>query len=68
MAEKAAEMQTLQEQNDRLREQVSSLQQQLSSSQMALSMQDVGHMHIHQHPMLFHYNVCMPEHCQLAGL
>ena len=47
MAEKAAEMQTLQEQNDRLREQVSSLQQQLSSSQMALSMQDVGHMHSH---------------------
>ncbi|KAL0028801.1 hypothetical protein WJX79_008450 [Trebouxia sp. C0005] len=40
LAEKAVEMQILQEQNDRLRAQVSNLQEQLSSLQMAPSVQD----------------------------
>jgi len=52
LAEKAVEMRMLQQQNDRLRAQASSLQQQLSSLQMAQSMQDVGHMHEQQHPVL----------------
>ena len=69
LAEKAAEMQILQEQNDRLRAQASSLQQQLSSLQMAASMPDVGHMRRQQHPVLSTMMcICMSMCFQLAVL
>jgi len=67
LAEKAVEMQILQEHNDRLKAQVSSLQQQLSSLQMAPDMQDVGHMHGQQHSVLPHHDVCMHEHILSAS-
>lgn len=60
-------MRILQEQNDWLTAQASSLQQQLSSLQMAQSMQDVGHMHGQQHPVLSTC-ACMSMYCQLAVL
>ena len=66
LAEKAVEMQILQEQNDRLRAQASSLQQQLNSLQVARSMQDVGHMRGQQHPVLSTMMcACMSIYCQL---
>ena len=69
LAEKAVEMQILQEQNDRLRAQVSNLQEQLSSLQMAPSVQDVGHMRRQQHPVLSTMIcACMCIYCQLAVL
>jgi len=69
LAEKAVEMQILQEHNDRLKAQVSSLQQQLSSLQMAPNMQHVGHMHGQQHSVLpTMMCACMSIYCQLAVL